>query len=175
MGKSSLYIFSGRIKGLVHCRKYVFIFLLLSSFPFDTIYTGGITSFFSKEMITLSYLSYLQSQLAEKKEQVNRLDSIIRELENIQNEFVHNRHSIEDPELSPHTWKGQLANAFQEVREDISLSYRDLYQFQLSESITIFENKVNTLHSEIQTLQYNISQEVARINEEKRKGDNHVG
>jgi prefoldin subunit 5 len=126
-------------------------------------------------MNLMSYLSYLQSQLTEKKEQVNRLESSIRELEKIQNEFVHNRHSINDPELSSHTWKGQLANAFQEYREDLSLSYRDLYQLQLSEAITIFENKVTTLHYEIQTLQYNISQEVSRINEEKRKGDDHVG
>jgi hypothetical protein len=126
-------------------------------------------------MNPLSYLSYLQSQLTEKKEQVNRLESCTRELENLQNEFVHNRNSIEDPELSPHTWKGQLANAFNEVREDISLSYRDLYQMQLTESINIFENKVNALYSEIQALQFSISQEISRINEEKRKGENHVG
>jgi hypothetical protein len=131
--------------------------------------------FFIKGMNPLSYLSYLQSQLTEKKEQVNRLESCTRELENLQNEFVHNRNSIEDPELSPHTWKGQLANAFNEVREDISLSYRDLYQMQLTESINIFENKVNTLYSEIQALQFSISQEISRINEEKRKGENHVG
>jgi len=126
-------------------------------------------------MNPLSYLSYMQSQLTEKKEQVTRLESSIRELEEIQSEFVHNRNFIEAPELSSHTWKGQLANAFNEVREDISLSYRDLYQMQLTESINIIENKIIALYSEIQALQYSISQEISRINEEKRKGENHVG
>ncbi|BCB05831.1 YwqH-like family protein [Bacillus sp. KH172YL63] len=132
-------------------------------------------TFIKKGMNPLSYLSYMQAQLTEKKEQVNRLESSIRVLENIQNEFVYNRNSIEDPELSPHTWQGQSANAFNEIRKDISLSYRDLYQFQLSESINVFENKVHALYSEIQALQYSISQEISRINEEKRKGENHVG
>ncbi|QHE63268.1 DUF5082 domain-containing protein [Rossellomorea vietnamensis] len=132
-------------------------------------------TFFIKGMTTLSYLSYMQAQLAEKKEQVHRLESCARELENIQSEFVHNQNQIKNPELSPHTWKGQLANAFDEVREDISLSYRDLYQMQLTESITTIENKITALYSEIQSLQYSISQEISRINEEKRKGENIGG
>jgi len=113
----------------------------------------------------------LQLQLAEKKEQVTRLETAIRELEVVQREFIQHQNDIKNPELSTKTWNGQLSNAFNEIRDDISLTFKDISQLQLTDSINRIENKVNTLHYEIGSLQDNISREISRIEAEKRKRD----
>ena len=59
--------------------------------------------------------------LSEKRDQADiRLKNCVFELDGLQSEFIQNQKLIKDPELTSSTWKGELANEFLGVREDIS-------------------------------------------------------
>ncbi|MDQ0230659.1 prefoldin subunit 5 [Metabacillus malikii] len=114
-------------------------------------------------------MSYLQSELAEKKEQLERLKSCATELDGYQAEFSQNQHLVKDPDLSGTTWKGNLADKFIDIREDMEGVYKDLSGYQLDTAITAIENKIATIKAEIQSLQVAISAEIARIEREERE------
>jgi hypothetical protein len=117
----------------------------------------------------LSYLAYLQSVLSEKRDQLIRLKNCVFELNGLQSEFIQNQKLIKDPDLTSSTWKGELANEFSGVREDISFSYKDIAQTQLNTAITTIENKIESINAEIQSLQSSIATEKARIEMEERR------
>lgn len=114
----------------------------------------------------MSYLSYLQSEVAEKQVQLIRLQSSLTKLEGIQNEFFQNKQLIDTPELSPATWEGELANSFKNIREDMKLAYQDVSTNQLNTAMITMENKAKYLRYEIQALEMNITQERHRIEQE---------
>ncbi|KQU63451.1 YwqH-like family protein [Rossellomorea sp. H39__3] len=118
-------------------------------------------------MNLLSYLSLLQQQVAQKREQLSRLQSTVRELDDTQSEFIHSQKRVDDPELSPAVWKGNLANEFSDVRENMMTSYRDMAQNQLSETIQLMESKCQSLQYEINSLEADITREKADL-ERKR-------
>jgi paraquat-inducible protein B len=117
----------------------------------------------------LSYLSYLQSQLSEKKEQLIRLKNCVSKLDGLQTEFIQQQKLVKDPELTSTTWHGTLADKFENIREDLSFSYKDISQTQLNNVLTTIENKIESLQAEIQSLQNSIEAENARIEREKRQ------
>lgn len=117
----------------------------------------------------MSYLSYLQSQLSEKKEQLIRLQNCVSKLDGLQSEFLQHQKLIKDPELTSTTWQGTLATKFEEIREDLSFSYKDISQTQLNNALTTIENKIEAIHAEIQSLQSSIAAEKARIEMERRR------
>ncbi|WP_243291007.1 DUF5082 family protein [Bacillus sp. FJAT-47783] len=119
----------------------------------------------------MSYLSYLQAQLREKKEQLYRLKNCASKLDALQGEFFQNQKLINDPELTSTTWNGELANKFTYVREDLSLSYKELFETQLNTVIMTIEHKVTSIKIEIQTLESSIAYEKARIEMERKKVD----
>lgn len=117
----------------------------------------------------MSYLSYLQSELAEKKEQLERLKNCKSELDGYQVEFGQNNYLVKDPDLSATTWKGNLAEKFTDIREDMDAAYKDISGTQLDTAITAIENKIANIKAEIQSLQSAISAEIARIEREERE------
>jgi hypothetical protein len=122
-----------------------------------------------KGLESLSYLSYLQSELREKQEQLIRLKNCASELDGLQSEFIQNQKLIKDPELTSTTWKGSLANKFMEVREVLSFSYENISQMQLNTAITTIENEIESINAEIPSLQRSIAAERSRIEMEARK------
>lgn len=120
----------------------------------------------TKGIERMSYLSYLQSEVAEKQVQLIRLQSSLTKLEGIQNEFFQNKQLIDTPELSPATWEGELANSFKNIREDMKLAYQDVSTNQLNTAMITMENKAKYLRYEIQALEMNITQERHRIEQE---------
>ncbi|WP_273834303.1 YwqH-like family protein [Guptibacillus sedimenti] len=120
----------------------------------------------------MSYLSYLQSEIAEKRAQLVRLQSSIVKLDGLQNEFIQNKQLVEQPELTPTTWAGELANSFQNIREDMKASYQNLSINQVNSALNTMENKADHLRREIQTLEFNITQEIHRLEEEARERRN---
>ncbi|MYL64451.1 DUF5082 domain-containing protein [Bacillus hwajinpoensis] len=120
----------------------------------------------------MSYLSYLQSEIAEKRAQLVRLQSSIVKLDGLQTEFIQNKQFVEQPELTPTTWAGELANSFQNIREDMKASYQDLSINQVNSALNTMENKADHLRREIQTLEFNITQEIHRLEEEARERRN---
>ncbi len=127
---------------------------------------------YTKGIERMSYLSYLQSEIAEKQVQLIRLQSSLTKLEGIQNEFFQNKQLIDTPELSPATWEGELANSFKNIREDMKLAYQNLSANQLNTAIITMENKAQYLRYEIQSLEMNITQERHRLEEEARERRN---
>ncbi|MCM3169367.1 YwqH-like family protein [Peribacillus frigoritolerans] len=117
----------------------------------------------------MSYLSYLQSELREKQEQLIRLKNCVSELDGLQSEFIQNQKLIKDPELTSTTWKGSLANKFMEVREVLSFSYENISQMQLNTAIMTIENEIESINIEIPSLQRSIAAERSRIEMEARK------
>jgi septal ring factor EnvC (AmiA/AmiB activator) len=120
-------------------------------------------------MKVLSYLSYLTSQLHEKREQIVRLRNSHSTLNALQGEFLQHQSSVTALDLTPTTWQGTLANAFTEIREDMLLSYKDLSHNQMDTAISTIEDKIASLRTEIQSLETSISNERARIEQEQRK------
>ena len=120
----------------------------------------------------MSYLSYLQSEIAEKRAQLVRLQSSLVKLDSLQGEFIQNKQLVDQPELTPTTWAGELANSFQNIREDMKASYQDLSINQVNSALNTMENKAADLRHEIQTLEFNITQEIHRLEEEARERRN---
>ncbi|WP_226658853.1 YwqH-like family protein [Guptibacillus hwajinpoensis] len=120
----------------------------------------------------MSYLSYLQSEIAEKRAQLVRLQSSLVKLDGLQSEFIQNKQLVDQPELTPTTWAGELANSFQNIREDMKASYQDLSINQVNSALNTIENKADHLRREIQTLEFNITQEIHRLEEEARERRN---
>jgi paraquat-inducible protein B len=117
----------------------------------------------------MSYLAYLQSELSEKKDQLNRLKTCVSELDVLQSEFIQDQKLTKDPVLTATTWKGTLADKFENIREDLSYSYKDISQIQLDTAITTIENKIDSINAEIRSLQQSIEAEKDRIEREERK------
>ncbi|MDO6654410.1 DUF5082 family protein [Anaerobacillus sp. 1_MG-2023] len=120
----------------------------------------------------MSYLSYLQSEVAEKRAQLIRLQASLTKLDGLQSEFLQNKQLVDQPELSPATWAGELANSFQNIREDMKMAYQDLSINQLNFALTTIENKADYFRREIQALELNITQEKHRLEEEARERRN---
>lgn len=122
-----------------------------------------------RRMKVLSYLSYLTSQLHEKREQIVRLRNSHSSLNALQSEFLQHQTSVTAPDLTPTTWQGTLANAFTEIREDMLLSYKDLSHNQMDTVISTIEDKIASLRTEIQSLETSIANERVLIELEQSK------
>lgn len=90
-------------------------------------------------------------------------------LDDLQSEFSQYRKLVKEPELTSVTWKGSLANKFNDIREDVDLAYKDIFINQLDTSFSTIDDKIENLQAEIQSLQRSISFEKARIEREKNE------
>ncbi|WLR41392.1 DUF5082 family protein [Bacillus carboniphilus] len=117
----------------------------------------------------MSYLSYLQSELSEKQQHLIRLKKTVTQLEQIQNEFRYNQKLIDAPDLSSQTWKGNLANQFLNIRDELVDSYNQLSQTDLNHAIDDIENKIADIKRNIHSLEIKIDRERERIEMERRK------
>ena len=90
-------------------------------------------------------------------------------LDDLQSEFSQYRKLVKEPELTSVTWKGSLANKFNDIREDVDLAYKDIFINQLDTSFSTIDDKIENLQAEIQSLQRSISFEKARIERERNE------
>ncbi|KGX92808.1 hypothetical protein N781_15705 [Pontibacillus halophilus JSM 076056 = DSM 19796] len=116
-------------------------------------------------------LSYLYNRLEEKQEQLERLHQAGRELNDVQDEFYDKRHLVKEPELTPTTWKGNLANEFDEIRERMDVAYTDVSSNQMGDAYAAITSKMDEIRSQIGILHDRISAERERLREE-RMNDN---
>ncbi|MGN1402345.1 MAG: DUF5082 family protein [Bacillus sp. (in: firmicutes)] len=115
----------------------------------------------------MSTLSYLYAELALKKEQIIKLRTAEGELDGVQTEFVHHQRLVHEPQLTAHTWMGQLADEFSDLREDIERAYQDLSLTQLNSVLEAIDQKIRTLQAEIGSLENRITAEKARLERER--------
>ena len=90
-------------------------------------------------------------------------------LDDLQSEFSQYRKLVKEPELTSVTWKGSLANKFNDIREDVDLAYKDIFINQLDTSFSTIDDKIENLQAEIQSLQRSISFEKAGIERERNE------
>ncbi|MBM7704394.1 YwqH-like family protein [Metabacillus iocasae] len=92
--------------------------------------------------------------LREKQEQFQRLQNCHNQLQEIKQEFWSFRKSVVDPELSPATWQGSLADRFNDIRtEGIFHFYQDIESNQLTHILSTIRNQTRMLQNEIESIQ----------------------
>ncbi|WP_085990844.1 YwqH-like family protein [Oceanobacillus senegalensis] len=115
----------------------------------------------------MSLLASLLARLAEKREDLRRLNACEGQLGNLQGEFVQNRMLVEEPELTAQTWKGVLANEFLDIRDKMAFEYDDISNSQISRTLELLRAKIGEVQREIEVLQARIAAERARLARER--------
>ena len=105
----------------------------------------------------MSSLSYLRALLAKRRAELARVTTCQTELNGLENEFFLNEKLVKSPELSASTWYGALANKFEDIRDDLGLTYKDISQTQLNTILTAVENKIEWLKNEIESIKRRIA------------------
>ncbi|WP_113926839.1 DUF5082 family protein [Bacillus sp. P14.5] len=114
-------------------------------------------------------LFYYYGLLREKRDQLQRLQDCSSKLQGNQQEFSVYRERITNPELSASTWRGSLADKFDEIRLQGMLHYfTDIETTQFSEVFSMLNSKMQSLNYEIQAVEYTIDRLQA---EERAKAD----
>ncbi|KZE38549.1 hypothetical protein AV656_06480 [Bhargavaea cecembensis] len=104
-------------------------------------------------------ISYYQMLMEEKRQQIRRLNSCRGELQGKQGEFQQNELKCMEPELTPKTWHGNLASAFDEIRETgIKTPYQDVSGPQFDAAYTAISVKIGELEAEIASLESIVAQ-----------------
>ncbi|MCW1928788.1 YwqH-like family protein [Bhargavaea beijingensis] len=104
-------------------------------------------------------ISYYQMLVEEKRQQVRRLNSCRGELQGKQGEFQQSEPKCMEPELTPKTWHGNLAKAFDEIRQiGIKTPYRDVSGPQFDAAYAAISVKITKLEAEIASLEAIIAQ-----------------
>lgn len=86
-------------------------------------------------LLILAEMNALHSARADfdiKQEHIHALKQVRHEITNLKHEFADINHLISQPHLSPHTWKGSHAKAFEECREDMAHAWADIKKDQVN-------------------------------------------
>lgn len=113
-------------------------------------------------------------QLIQKRDELERLRKTRSQLMNYQEEFQYNQKLCNNPELSAHTWNGQLATEFHTFRSgDIQSSYQSISNRQLNGSLNQLDDKIQEIEMMIGDLHDNyVSQNsrMSNLKEMRREG-----
>lgn len=105
---------------------------------------------------------YWYMKLAEVKAKITRLNACQASLTGKQGEFQSNEPKCMDPELTPTTWHGTLATAFDEIREaGIHQPYLEIIGTQFGAVFAAIAAKIAELQAEIVSIQATIDRLLA--------------
>ncbi|EMR07766.1 hypothetical protein C772_00094 [Bhargavaea cecembensis DSE10] len=94
-----------------------------------------------------------------KRQQIRRLNTCQGELQGKQGEFQQNEPKCMEPELTTKTWHGNLATAFDEIRETgIKTPYQDVSGPQFDAAYSAISAKIAELEAEIASLEAIVAQ-----------------
>nr|QRZ19428.1 hypothetical protein JUJ52_07045 [Virgibacillus sp. AGTR] len=100
----------------------------------------------------------LNAQLDEKRRELERLALVHSNLYDYQKELKQHRDLCINPELSETTWYGQLANQFQQYRDQEILSnYQSLYDYQLVQTLDQLNDKIRETKQAIIDIRMDVS------------------
>ena len=109
-------------------------------------------------------LSFLLQLLAQRREELERLQTAAGKLEAVKGEFIAQRKKITEPELHEKLWHGELAAEFDQFRTvKIGWSYIEIYHTQLSNRLEAIYEKIEWLKAEIIRLEQAIEAERRRM------------
>lgn len=104
-------------------------------------------------------IGYYLMLIAEKREQIRRLNVCQGELQGKQGEFQQNEPKCMEPELTLKTWHGNLATAFDEIREaGIKSPYQEVSGTQFDAAYSAISAKIASLEAEIASLEAIVAQ-----------------
>ncbi|MTW87072.1 DUF5082 domain-containing protein [Virgibacillus dakarensis] len=107
-------------------------------------------------------------QLIQKRDDLERLKTLFGQLEDYQEEFKVNQKYCCDPELTVHTWNGQLATQFHLFRiEEIQTSYQSISEYQLDGMIMQIADKIAEIKATIGDLQSDYAAKNANLSDLK--------
>ncbi|MGM8366785.1 YwqH-like family protein [Virgibacillus sp. W0181] len=111
-----------------------------------------------------SSIHSLNVQAEQKREELERLERVFRNLERCQNELQQHEQLCLSPELTPNSWHGQLAADFQNLRKSLlQMSYQALTNNQLEDSLSKIAAKIESLKQTIINLEASISTSNSRL------------
>ncbi|MCP6680723.1 YwqH-like family protein [Bacillus nakamurai] len=117
----------------------------------------------------MSALHSARADFAIKQEQIHELKRAKHEITDLKHEFSDIIHMISQPHLSPHTWKGSHAKAFEEVRDDMVHASADIKKDQVNGVIERINEKISILEDDVHTLQHRIRSIESEIRKQKEK------
>lgn len=123
-------------------------------------------------LLILAEMNALHSARADfaiKQEHIHALKQVRHEITNLKHEFADINHLISQPHLSPHTWKGSHAKAFEECREDMAHAWADIKKDQVNGIIERINEKISILEGDVHTLQHRIRSIENEIRKQKEK------
>ena len=107
-------------------------------------------------------LAYYYALLAKKQSDLQRLEVCNSKLQTKQGEFTNNQHLMTKPPLTPTTWHGNWAQAFDHIREGgILSSYKDIQTTQFNSTFKVLAAKIIEIKQEIVSIQQIIAQLLA--------------
>jgi len=105
-------------------------------------------------------------QMDQRREDLERLERVISDVELYQQEYDQSKRYWQDPPLTPNTWTGKFADNFQSMREKaIGESYHDVSYVQLNQILHTLVKTRETLRSEIATLESDIQNQEIRLDD----------
>lgn len=107
-------------------------------------------------------ITYWYTKLAEVQMKINRLNECQSSLTGKQGEFQANEPKCMEPELTPTTWHGTLATAFDQIREaGIHQPYLDIIGSQFGDVFTAITAKIAELQAEMVSIRATIDRLLA--------------
>ncbi|MFT7821540.1 DUF5082 family protein [Bacillus siamensis] len=117
----------------------------------------------------MSALHSARADFAIKQERIRTLKRVRHEITNLKHEISDINHLISQPHLSPHTWKGSHAKAFEEIRKDMAHACADIKKDQVNGIIERINEKISILEGDVYTLQHRIRSIENEIKKQKEK------
>ncbi|MGG3889377.1 YwqH-like family protein [Metabacillus fastidiosus] len=103
-------------------------------------------------------LAYYYSLLSKKQHQLERLQTCDSDLHNHQQEFLHYKKNVTDPELSQDNWQGHLADAFDDIRTgEMTSSYHHIQNTQFNNIFSLLNEKIRLIQDEIKSIKQTIA------------------
>ncbi|RWZ54499.1 DUF5082 domain-containing protein [Halobacillus fulvus] len=114
----------------------------------------------------LESLFYYHRMQDQKQDEIRRLKLALSSLEGYREELMSQQNLCSEPELSAHTWAGQLAGEFENIRvNSMTTQYRAIGTEQMEQAVGTIQAKIHSLQSEllsidgrITSIQYEMAQ-----------------
>lgn len=114
---------------------------------------------------TQNYLYSLNAQLEERRQKLERLALVLTNLYDGKNDFQQNENLCLTPDLSATTWRGNIAQQFQNFREnEVQSGYYSISVKQLGMVIYLLNEKIREIKQSIIALRMDISSQKTELN-----------
>ncbi|MEH7228286.1 DUF5082 family protein [Bacillus safensis] len=110
-----------------------------------------------------------KADISMKKEQIIELNMCRKEVKAARASLTEANRNITLPELTSKTWFGQLADTFDDIRNEMKLAGKELRVTQLTNVLDRIDEKITELKSEIHSLENEGHLIQRKIHKEKQK------